>query len=426
MKNISILSLVILLLFSITFSINTANATNFGEQQEIKSFDPDIETQKYLDTLTQEQKEKSDAYYEGGYWITLWEFIIALIIAWIFLSLGLSGWIKKRAEKVRYTNIQNFIYVSLYFIFAFILAFPLSIYTGFFREHKYDLSNMDFTGWFTEEMIGLVLTVILGGIFITILYAIIRKVKNNWWIWCSCFTSIFLIFLLLIQPVFIAPLFNKYKPMEDSKIKKEILSMARANGVPADNVYEFNASKQSNRISANVSGIGSTIRISLNDNLLNQCTPAEIKAVMAHETGHYVLNHTYKLIFSLVVIVFICFAFVNWAFNKLITRFKGKWHISGIGDITGLPLAVILFTVFLFLTNPILNTLICSIEKEADIFGLNVAREPDGFASAIMRLSTYRKMDPGPLEEFLFYDHPGGKSRILMAMKWKAEHLDDL
>lgn len=425
MKNLFFLCLIFLLFSSFSFSEELENTTGFAGQLEQQSFNPDNETQKYLNTLTPEQKEKSDAYFEGGYWISLWEYLMEVLIAWIFLSLGLSRWMKKRVKKVRYINVQNFIYVSFYFIFAFILTFPLNLYTGFFREHKYGLSNMAFTGWLIDEMKGLAVIVISMGIFITVLYAIIRKVKNNWWIWGYCFTSISMIFVILIYPVFVAPLFNEYKPLENKELREQILSMAKANSVPVENIYEFNASKQSNRISANVSGIGSTIRVSLNDNLLNQCTPAEIRSVMAHELGHYVLNHVYKLAFFLLVLFFLCFAFVNRAFNRLIYRFKNKWCISGIGDITGLPLAVILFVTFFFVTSPILNTVSRTIEAEADIFGVNAAREPDGFASVAMKLATYRKLDPGPLEEFLFYDHPSGKSRILMAMRWKSEHLND-
>jgi STE24 endopeptidase len=426
MKKLSIICLIIILFSPVSFSEKPKNTINQGLKLDHQSFNPDIETQKYLNTLTPEQKEKSDAYYEGKYWISLWAFIMELIIAWIFLSLGLSRWMKKRAEKVKYNFIQNFIYAAFYFIISFILTFPLNIYTGFFREHKYGLSNMAFTGWFMDEIKELAVIVISMSFFITILYAIVSKVRNRWWIWGYCFTAVTMIFVLLIQPVFIAPLFNNYKPLEKLEIKEQILSMARANGVPVDNVYEFNASKQSNRISANVSGIGSTIRISLNDNLLNQGTPEEIKVVMAHELGHYVLNHVNKLVFFTLVLIFLCFVFIDRAFNKLTVLFKNKWHISGVDDITGLPLAIILFVTFFFVTDPMIsNTVSRSIETEADLFSINVSRTPDDFASAILKLSTYRKQDPGPLEEFLFYDHPSGKSRILSVMRWKAEHLND-
>lgn len=388
-------------------------------------FNPEEATAQYLQTLSAEKKESSDSYFEGGYWLDLFGFVIELIITWIFLSLGLSRWIKNRAEKFRNLHIQNFIYLILYFLFAYILVFPFTIYRGFFREHSFNLSNMSFGGWFSEEMIGLALSMFLLSIFIVVLYWVIRKVKESWWIWGSVLMVIFLVFSMFISPVFISPLFNEYKPLENQEIKESILSMARANGVPADNVYQFDASKQSNRISANVSGIGGTIRISLNDNLLNQCSPAEIKSVMAHELGHYVLNHVYEMLIYIAILIFIGMAFVNWAFHKLINRYKKKWAISGISDIVGFPLFVFLFSAFFFIASPIMNNIVRSNEVEADNYGLNTAREPDGFASVAMKLSTYRKINPGKLEEYIFFDHPSGKTRVFNAMQWKAEHLDE-
>jgi len=388
-------------------------------------FNTEDATDQYLQRLSAEQKENSDSYFEGGYWLDLFAFVIDLVIVWVFLSFGLSRWIKNRAEKFRNVHIQNFIYLVLYFLFSYILVFPFTIYRGFFREHSYNLSNMSFGGWFSEEMIGLALSMFLLSIFIVLLYWIISKVKESWWIWGSVIMVVFLVFSMFISPVFISPLFNEYKPLENQEIKEEILSMARANGVPADNVYQFDASKQSNRISANVSGFGSTIRISLNDNLLNQCSPAEIKAVMAHELGHYVLNHVYEMLIYIAILIFIGMAFVNWAFHKLIKRFKTRWAISGISDIVGFPLFVFLFSAFFFIASPVMNNIVRSNEVEADNYGLNTAREPDGFASVAMKLSAYRKINPGKLEEYIFFDHPSGKTRVYNAMQWKAEHLDE-
>ena len=424
MKKLVLVSLLCINFLFIGFSQEIVKESVSTPIIENETFNPDISTEYYLNTLSPEQKQKSDSYFEGGYWLGLWGFLMELVIAFIFLSLGLSKWIKNIAEKVRNIHIQGFIYVAIYFLFSYILTFPFSLYQGFFREHKYGLSNLDFIGWFSEEMIGLSLSLAFGSILLTFLYAVIRKVKQNWWIWGSGIMVLFLVFSMFISPVFISPLFNDYKPLENQEIKEEILSMARANGVPADNVYQFDASKQSNRISANVSGFGSTIRVSLNDNLLNECTPAEIKSVMAHELGHYVLNHVYEMLIYIALLIFIGFAFINWAYNKLITRFKNKWAISGIADIGGLPLIVFLFTAFFFIASPIMNNIVRSNEVEADYFGLNTAREPDGFASVSMKLSTYRKIDPGKFEEIFLFDHPSGKTRVSTAMHWKAEHLE--
>lgn len=419
-------TLLLAFLFGLSTFVNANNVQMSRSQDSVVRsavFDPEVATQKYLDTQTPDQKGKSDSYFEGGYWLMLWNMLFEVFVAWIFLSMGLSQWIKRIATRAKNSNIQNLIYIGLYFLFAYLLAFPLNLYQSFFREHQYNLSNLTFGDWLGEEMKGLAISIILACILITLIYFVIRKVKQNWWMWASSIAAVFIVLIMFIGPVFILPIFNEYKPLGEGKLRQEILSIARANGVPAKNVYQFDASKQSTRISANVSGIGSTIRISLNDNLISKCSEAEIKSVMAHEIGHYVLNHVYKGMFLIIIIIVIGFALVNWSLNKSISRWGGKWNIMEITEIGTLPLFMLFFSLFFFFTRPVLNNFSRTIEIEADYFGLNAAQEPDGFASVSMKLSEYRKINPGKLEEILFYDHPSGRVRVHNAMIWKAEHL---
>src|ERR1019366_1393619 len=177
-----------------------------------------------------------------------------------------------------------------------------------------------------------------------------------------------------IAPVYLAPLFNKYTMLQDSRIKDPILSMARANGISATDVYEFDASRQSNRVSANVSGFASTLRISLNDNLLNRCTLPEIETTMGHEMGHYVLNHAYKGLVMIGVVVVIAFAFLSWGINFSLARWGENWDVRGITDVAVLPLSVIVFSLYFFLMTPVTNTITRTMEYEADMYGLNAAQ----------------------------------------------------
>jgi len=162
-----------------------------------------------------------------------------------------------------------------------------------------------------------------------------------------------------------------------------------------------------------------TTRISLNDNLLKRANPATIKAVMAHEMGHYVLHHSYTLLLSLGVILLIGFHFLRWGFERFN---RPRWGIKNVGDIAGLPLLMMLFSIYLFALTPLINTITRTIEAEADLFGINASREPEGFAAGILSLSQYRKMKPGKWEEWIFYDHPSGYNRIFAAMRWRAEN----
>jgi STE24 endopeptidase len=233
---------------------------------------------------------------------------------------------------------------------------------------------------------------------------------------------VFLALVVLSAPVYLAPLFNDYKILQDAHIKDPILSMARANGIPATEAYEFDASRQSDRVSANVSGLGKTMRISLNDNLLNRCTLPEIETTMGHEMGHYVLNHIYKSLALNGVVLVIGFAFLSWGSNRSLARWDESWGIRGMTDVAVLPLAVIVVSFYFFITTPLGNTITRTMEFEADMYGLNAARQPDGEANVDLLLGEYRKMEPGPIEEILFFDHPSGRTRITAAMQWKAEN----
>lgn len=390
-------------------------------------FDPKAATDAYLATIAGEARERSNAYFEGGYWLTLWDALYTMGVSLLILFTRISSGMRSLAERmISWRWLQTAIYAVLYTIVTAALSFPLSIYAGYYREHEYGLSNMTLEEWGQQFAIGLAVGIVFSAIFITVLYAVIRLMPRTWWIGGSIAALILITISMAIGPVYITPLFNDYKPMREGPLKEEILAMARANGVPAENVYEFDASKQSKRISANVSGFMGTTRISLNDNLLNRTSPAEVRAVMGHELGHYVLNHVFEMLISLGVIIVIGFAFVNGGFNVLIRTFGGVWGVRDIADPAGLPIAALLFALYGLVLTPVTNTMIRTNEAEADIFGLNAAREPDGFAQVALKLSEYRKLDPTPWEEFIFFDHPSGRSRIAMAMQWKAEHLKEI
>ena len=386
-------------------------------------FNVEAATQAYLNTLTPAQKAKSDAYFVGGYWLELWGVIYALGVAAVFLSAGLSRYLKALVGRLPRAWLRTLAYVMLYLLLTWALSFPLSVYTDYFREHAYGMSNQTFGEWLGEALTSLGLSLVFGSLVILALYAAVRRTGRSWWMWGTGIAAVAIVLSIFAGPVFISPLFNKSTPLPAGPVRAAILSMARANGVPTDNVYLVDASRQTKRISANVSGMGSTIRVSLNDNLLNRCTPQEVQAVLGHELGHYVLNHIPKMVVFFVLIIGLGFWVVDWAFRKLVAQYGPRWDVADLSDVGGLPLLVVLFSLFMFLATPVFNTIIRTSEQEADMFGLNAARQPDGFASTAIKLSEYRKIDPTPLEEIIFFDHPSGHTRVQSAMRWKAEHL---
>jgi len=406
----------------------TASAPAAAEGAAVpERFDPEAATEAYLAKVPPADRAKSDAYFEGGYWLQLWGFLYGLAVAWIFLGTRLSAKIRDRVETLTRSRIlQTLLYAVAYIFISTLLFFPLTVYSDFFREHRYGLSNQTFAAWMKDQVTALGVGLVLGSLALTALYAVFRRAPRRWWIGGAAVALLFLMFTALIAPVYIAPLFNTYTSLKDPGLRESILSMARANGIPANDVYQFDASRQSKRVSANVSGFLGTMRISLNDNLLNRCSKEEIQAVMGHEMGHYVLNHVYKAILAFGVILFGGFAFLRWSFEALVQRSGGRWGIRGIADVAGLPLLMVLLSVFFFVLTPINNTLIRIDEAEADIYGINAARQPDAEAEVALKLGEYRKLSPSPFEEWFFFDHPSGRSRILMAMRWKAEHLREI
>ena len=387
-------------------------------------FDPVAATDAYLAKVTPEQRARSDAYFEGGYWLQLWGFLYGVAVALVLLATRLSVRMRDLAVRVtRIASLQTALYWLQYLLVTTVLAFPLTVYQGFIREHRYGLATQTFGPWLGDQAKGLLVGAILGGLALIAIYAVIRRAPRTWWVWGAGISVLFLVIVIAVAPVFIEPLFNKYTPLKDESVRGPILRLARANGVPATDVLVVDASKQTTRVSANVAGFLGTERIALNDNLLNRCSLAEIESVMGHEMGHYVLNHVYKDIIEFGVLIVIGFAFLRWSFDRASARWGSRWGIGGIADVAGLPLLVLLLSIFFFVTTPVTNTMIRTHEAEADIFGLNAARQPDGEAEVDLKLGEYRKLKPGPIEEFIFFDHPSGYNRILMAMRWKAENL---
>lgn len=394
------------------------------EAQASATFNTEAATQAYLAQIPVGARARSDSYFEGGYWLILWDFLVGAAIALLLLNLGWSAAIRNVAERVtRFKPVHTLVYWGGYLALTTVLGFPLTAYEGYFREHQYGLATQTFGPWLVDQLKAFGVALVLGAIIVPLLFGIARRLTRTWWLWASVAMIAFLAFVALIVPVFIVPVFNKVTRLEDPKITQPILSLARANGIPVDAVYQVDASKQSKRMSANVSGFVGTMRVTLNDNLLRRGSPQEIQSVMGHEMGHYVLNHVNKSLMFFFIVIVSGFAFLKWTLDWSLARWGRKWQIRDAGDVAVLPLVVLLGSVFLFVLTPMLNTFVRSQETEADMYGINASREPDGFAQAAIHLGEYRKMDPGPLEEWLFFDHPSGRNRIYAAMRWKAENL---
>ena len=236
-----------------------------------QAFDVDAATRAYLDTLQGAARDRSDAYFEGGYWLILFGAVVGALVYWLILHTGWSAAWSERSRRITHRRwLQPALYSVPFAVAGTLLAFPWTIYTGYVREKQYGLMNLTFVQWLAEQAISLIVTIIATAIVFVIIFAVIRKAPRTWWLWGTGATAALLALAIMIAPVFIAPLFNDYTPMSPGALRDEILAMARQEGIPANDVYVFDQSRQTDRISANVSGLGPTVRIALNDNLLNR------------------------------------------------------------------------------------------------------------------------------------------------------------
>jgi STE24 endopeptidase len=380
-------------------------------------------TRAYLDSFPADKRAASDSYFEGGYWLILWDALYAIAVCLLLLFGGISARLRNWAARVtRLSFIHTWIYYIEFSLVVAVLSFPLSWYEDFKREHGYGQSHQAFAGWMHDQAIALAINLVLGGLVIALLYRLVRRLPGTWHLWGTAVVVIFAALGAMIAPVYIMPLFHTYTTIQDADVTGPVLRMAHANGIEVNKLFEVDASRQTTRVSANVSGLFGTTRITLNDNLLRLSSLPEIEAVTGHEMGHYVLNHIAKFLVTTLVLTFVVLTILRVWLGSMQRRWGPRWGTSGIDDVALFPAVVLAYTVLALLLTPINNTLTRTQEYEADMYGLNASREPDGFAQAMLKLGQYRKLEPSAVEEYIFFDHPSGRTRIHAAMRWKSEN----
>lgn len=383
-------------------------------------------TNAYLARVSGAAREASDAHANGDTWLALVNLLYGLGLAGALMMLGLSAWLRDWAEeRARSRSYQAMIYAAILVTLAAAASLPLALYEGYFREHAYGLSNQGLLAWLGEFCMAYVLALAASVIGLPILYGVIRRAREGWWLWSSGLAILFLVVQITVWPVFVAPLFNDHAPLADGPLKTKITALAAANGIAADAIQVADVSRQSSRITAHVSGFLGTGRIILSDNLLKQGSEEEVLAVLGHEIGHAVMGHAMRNLLLQGLLVLLGFGFTAWAFHIAADLFGGNWQVRKVEDVAGLPALASLLALFFVLMLPVSNAISRSAESQADLYGLNAARKPDAFATALLKQAPAVKLDPGEMEEAVFFDHPSTRSRIEAAMRWKAQHMGD-
>ncbi len=367
---------------------------------------------------------RMESYSHGGYALffaqALWEIaLLALIVA-----SGFAAAMQRLAERVTdRTNLKVMIYVALFTVVTFVGSFPLSVYGGFMREKRYGFANQTFAAWLGDQGKELAVGLVLQALFFVVLYLFIRRLGRGWWVAGTALGILFLIFVVAIAPVFIAPLFNTFEPLEDARLREEILAMAHAQGIPAEEVYQVDASRQSEHNNAYMTGLLGTQRIVLYDTILKRFAPREIRFVMGHEMGHYVLHHIWNFIAFASLLIAAGFFLVDRASPRVIER-RPALGIRSLADPASLPLMLLVLNLFLFLCHPTIATFARTQEAAADRFGLEVTGDAAAAASTFIKFGRYdlSEYTVDPWIEAALYSHPSPARRIRAAQEYARPH----
>jgi STE24 endopeptidase len=387
-------------------------------------FDAAAETARYLSTITPQAHAKAQAYTQGGHWLIVGSAVVSLGISWLVIRSGVLVRIRQAIEGWRSRPwLASLAVLAVAQLLITLLGLPWSIYESWWRESQYGLTSQSLPGWLGEWAIGSAIGLVVGTLLMTVFYALLRRAPKTWWIWGSGLSLVFLVIGLVISPIAIEPIFNNYTPAPPGPVRDAVVELAKAHGVPSDKIFVYDGSKQSNRYTANVSGLFGSARVAMSDTMFKAgADMAEVRAVVAHEMGHYARQHILWQLGAMSLLLIIAFWLVDRFFAPM-ARLLGAGEVKGISDPAGYPVFVAVLVVIGVLGGPLMSSISRIAESDADNFSLMAAREPDGLARALMKTVEYRAATPGALEEALFYDHPAVGNRIRNGMDWKAREI---
>jgi STE24 endopeptidase len=380
------------------------------------SFDPQAATAAYIDSIGAEALAKSAAYTTGSHWLILWGLVVAIVVAWLIVRWGLLERVDARLQR-RGPNLRAWLVGVTYFLCAGLLSLPWSLYEDWWRQVDYGRSSQPFADALSQALLGVALTAVIAALFFTGVYALMRRTGRRWWIWSGALSATAVATLLLVAPVAIQPLFNEYKPLPEGPVREALRSLADQAGIPADRILVYDGSRQSNNFTANVSGLGPYKRIAISDVALKGASLDEVRAVTAHEIGHYRLHHVWRQVALFAALLMVSFFVADRLYPRLAALLGSR---APIASPTSLPVILVLVSILLVLATPLVNTMIRLGESEADRYSLETVDLPDALATALVKTAEYRYPRPGPVQEFLFYSHPSVERRVRAAMDWKA------
>jgi Zn-dependent protease with chaperone function len=380
-------------------------------------------------TLSPEKYEKAVAYSRATYRVHFLGAFYSLALLLIILSLRLAPLFRDWAERAsRRRFIQAIVFVPLLLFTFDVLKSPLDAYRHYIAAH-YEISVQGWGSWAWDWTKGELIQLIIASILTYILYGVIRRSPQRWWLYCGLASLPLLVFLMFISPVVIEPLFYKFEPLAANQpaLVEEIEKEVKHAGldIPRERMFEMKASEKLNAIDAYVTGFGSSTRIVVLDTTIAKMSTPETLFVVGHEMGHYVLGHIPKGIAFTGALIVLLLLLVYFAINQTLARKQRRWAIRGLDDFASFPAILFFLYLFFFLAEPASNTFSRYQEHQADVYGLEVIHGivPDSTETATEAFQTLGEVDladpnPGALIKVWLYSHPALADRLTFAREY--------
>src|SRR5712671_649941 len=350
-------------------------------------------------------------------WLGIADFVIGLGLLVVLLATGWTGALRDFAERGASQNypFAVFLYVLMLMLISKVLGLPLEYY-GFRLEHRYNLSNQRLRSWLWDECKSLLLGLVMATIVVELLYMLIRQAPQYWWVIAWAVFLGLMVLLAQLAPVVLFPIFYKFEPLENEELKRRLIVLSERAGTRVRGVYKWHLSEKSKKANAALTGLGATRRIILADTLLDNYSPEEIEAVLAHELGHHVHRHILKSILVQAGITLFGFWAANWVLHYAVDHRM----FEEMSDFANLPLLAITATVLSLVLMPALNAYSRYNERQADRYAFESIASVEPFISSMNKLALQNLAERTPSKwvEVLFHSHPAISKRVAAAEAW--------
>lgn len=363
---------------------------------------------------------RMESYAHGNYVLRVVDYLWTIGLLALIVFSGFGATLQRWTGMItRRPGLQVGWYAALLTLVMFLGTLPLAVYWGFVRERRFGFANQTLAGWLGDQGKGLAIAAVMQALFCMVLYAALRRFGRHAWMAGACLAMACLIVTVAAAPVFIAPLFNRFEPLRDEALRSDILALAQSQGIPADEVYEMDASRQSSHNNAYVTGLLGTERIVLQDTLLRQFTPREIRVVMGHEMGHYVLDHIWRFLAFLALFIVPGFYLVDRLSRLIIARRPGL-GVPALTEPSSMPVLLLVLAMLAILASPALSAFSRMQERQADVFGLEATGDPAAAASVFLKFGRFDlgEYQVHPWIEALLFSHPSLGRRVELAREF--------